>query len=95
MSTDAGIYKVEDALYLNQHGWILVGRLIGVANSGNDLTFPSGLSVRIKSLQLIREIEPSGRIFLLISAPFTRRQRPIDRQILDEQMLGTTARILE
>jgi translation elongation factor EF-Tu-like GTPase len=95
MSTEVGTFTVEDAFYITGRGWVVVGTLTGEARFGSQLAFPSGLVTIIKSIELIRTNQPSGKIGLLLSVPFTKRQRPDDRQVLDQQVVGKTARILE
>ncbi|GAB3826667.1 hypothetical protein [Hymenobacter jeollabukensis] len=95
MEKEVGTYTVKDAFHLTSRGWVLVGTLTGAVNNGNHLAFPSGLVVRTKGIEMLNIRNQEERICLVISAPFTKRQRPVDRQILDEQIIGATARVLE
>lgn len=90
MSTEVGTYTVEEAYRVNERGWALLGVLTGQVASGNYLAFSSGLRLRIIGVQLGGSPQQSDKQGLLIPLQFQSRQ-----DLLDQQIIGATARVLE
>lgn len=90
MSTEVGTYTVEDAFHITGRGWILVGALAGEALTGNHLAFPSGLVVQIKGVELLNLRNQYDQISLLIPPQFASKQ-----ELIDQHIIGATARVLE
>ncbi|MCC3156110.1 hypothetical protein LJ737_02620 [Hymenobacter sp. 15J16-1T3B] len=90
MSTEVGTYSVEEAFQLAGRGWALVGELTGQVSSGNCLAFSTGLVLPIIGVNFINTRSQSEKFGLLIPLQFTSRQ-----ELLDQQIIGATARVLE
>jgi len=89
MAKQVGTFVVEDAFRITGRGWVLTGVVSGSALAGNELAFPNGVFLRITGVELINmhRLDKAG---LLISDQFASRQ-----EVLDQQIIGATALILE
>jgi hypothetical protein len=87
MPNQVGTFTVEDAFHISGRGWVLVGPVQGICNSGMQLIFSAAATWPITG---ITGPNKDGSISLLVPAPFSKRQ-----ELLDQQIIGTTARILE
>ncbi|UOQ72784.1 hypothetical protein [Hymenobacter cellulosilyticus] len=89
MQTPVGSFVVVDSFWINNLGWVLTGEPSGQVAAGNQLVFPAGTTLLIKSVEVFRARE-GRRIGLVIS----RSQVSVQRDFLEKQVIGLTAHIL-
>lgn len=89
MQKQVGSFIIEDYFWLTNRGWVLAGKLLGQVEAGNQLVFPAGTTLLIRSVEAIR-VREGEKIGLLIS------QSPLPDQgdLLEKQIVGLTAQIL-
>ena len=89
MEKQVGTFAVEEAFRITGRGWVLAGAVTGEVSVGHQLAFASGTVLRVNGVEMINTLR-TGKAGLLIPSEFTSRQ-----ELLDQNIIGATARILE
>jgi hypothetical protein len=89
MKNSVGSFSVEDAFRITGRGWALVGEFEGNILPGYRLDFGNNFILRVTHVDFVRKYN-SEKIGLLVSNQFESRQ-----ELIDQNILGATAQILE
>ncbi|MBG8554552.1 hypothetical protein [Hymenobacter guriensis] len=88
----AGTFTVEDAFYITNRGWVLIGEIQGEFGVVRQLRFATGVLLPISQMCPVN-VSNKNRIHktgLITSAHFASRQ-----ELLHQQIIGATAQVLE
>jgi hypothetical protein len=90
MVNELSTFSVEDAFQITGRGWVLAGAFTGQVSTGNRLLFSNGLTLSIIGVNLINTLSQVDKAGLLVSKQFASKQ-----ELIDQQIIGASARILE
>lgn len=88
MTKQIGVFTVEDAFYLTNRGWVLIGELKGYVTTGNWLVFPIEVELLVVSVEAINQLG-AHKTALIISEHFASRN-----ELVAQHIIGNTAQIM-
>lgn len=86
----AGTFTVEDAFYITNRGWVLIGEIQGEFSVVRQLRFATGVSLPISQMCPVNIKNQTYKTGLITSAHFASRQ-----ELLSQQIIGATAQVME